>query len=64
MEQLTIQAFLEEDWVDMALLTFPESDADNWHITELEYLSDYAIEFLDRDDAFAVSANNRSLLAI
>jgi serine/threonine-protein kinase HipA len=42
----------------MALLTFPESDADNWHITELEYLSDYAIEFLDRDDAFAVSVNH------
>lgn len=58
METLTIQAHLKDEWTDIALLTFPESDNDNWLITRVEYLLDYALEFLERDDTHAVSMNN------
>ena len=58
METLTIQAYQQDEWIDIALLTFPESDNDNWQITRIEYLLDYALEFLERDDIHAVSMNN------
>ena len=47
MESLTLQALLNEAWVDIAEISFPESDNGNWRLTELDYLSDYAIEHLD-----------------
>lgn len=58
METLTVQAYLEETWVDIALITFPESDRDNWKTTKVDYLTEYALEFLDRDDSHAVSLNH------
>ena len=58
METLTLQTWLNQEWRDIALLTFPESSADNWQVTELEYLSDYVVEYLGRDDAHAVSLNH------
>ncbi|WP_413737438.1 type II toxin-antitoxin system HipA family toxin [Sodalis sp. RH21] len=58
MESLTLQAFLENQWVDIANITFPESEQNSYRITELEYLSDYAIENLSRDDNHAVSLNH------
>ncbi|WP_188016840.1 hypothetical protein [Pseudocitrobacter sp. 73] len=47
MENLTIQAFLQREWVDIAQISFPRSDENNWRITELHYQSDYAIEYLE-----------------
>lgn len=58
MESLTVQAFLANQWVDIALITFPQSERDNWRLTELEYFSEYAIEYLDADDHHAVSINH------
>lgn len=55
MENLTIQAFLQREWVDIAQISFPRSDENNWRITELHYQSDYAIEYLECDDNHAVS---------
>ncbi|WP_368541844.1 type II toxin-antitoxin system HipA family toxin [Enterobacter soli] len=57
METLTVQAYLDEQWTDVAIVTFPESDAGNWQTTRVEYLTEYAIAFLDRDDNHAVSVN-------
>lgn len=58
MEFLTLQVFLQSEWVDIAHITFPGSDLNAFHITELNYQSDYAIEYLDRDDNHAVSLNH------
>lgn len=57
MESLTIQAWLYSEWQDIAIVTFPYSDNDDWRTTEVNYLSDYAIDFLDYDDHHAVSLN-------
>jgi len=58
MEYLTLQAFLQNQWVDMAHITFPESEDNAFRITELHYDSDYAVENLGRDDNHAVSLNH------
>jgi len=58
MESLTIQAWLDSKWQDIAIVTFPYSDNDDWRTTEVNYLSDYAIDFLDNDDYHAVSLNH------
>ncbi len=58
MESLTLQALLNEAWVDIAEISFPESDNGNWRLTELDYLSDYAIEHLDADNHCAASINH------
>lgn len=58
MEQLTLQAFLNNEWVDIANITFPDSEQNNYRLTELNYLFDYAIDNLDRDDNRAVSLNH------
>ena len=57
MEELTIQAFLNEKWLDIAIISFPESDLKNYRITELNYISEYALEHFDKDDIHAVSIN-------
>ncbi len=58
MEQLTLQAFLNNQWCDIALITFPESEHGRYQLTELDYQSDYAIDHLNRDDNYAVSLNH------
>lgn len=58
MEQLTVQAFLNNQWCDVALITFPESEQSMYQLTELDYQSDYAIDHLNRDDNYAVSLNH------
>ena len=57
MEQLTVQAYLDEQWRDMATLTFPAAEAGDWRLTEIHYLTDYAVEFLDSDECHAASIN-------
>lgn len=57
MEQLTVQAYLNEQWEDIATLIFPASDRNDWQTTEIHYLTDYSIEYLEMDDCRAVSIN-------
>lgn len=58
MDNLTIQAFINDEWSDIALISFPKSNQGNYKVTELEYLSDYALEHLAKDDFHAVSLNH------
>ncbi|MCI4236731.1 type II toxin-antitoxin system HipA family toxin [Dickeya dianthicola] len=57
MERLTVQAFIDNAWQDIAELGFPESDQDNYLLTRLDYASDYGIDYMDCDDHHAVSVN-------
>lgn len=58
METLTVQAFLDEVWLDIAIIKFPECESGDWHTLQIDYLTDYAIAFIERDDYHAVSLNH------
>ncbi|MGC6387011.1 type II toxin-antitoxin system HipA family toxin [Ewingella sp. S1.OA.A_B6] len=58
MQDLTLQAFLSNEWADIARITFPESEQNDYRVTELDYQSEYAIDNLDLDDNHAVSLNH------
>ena len=58
METLTVQAYLNETWTDIALIKYPGSEKNDWNTTQLDYLTEYAINFLDYDDFHAVSVNH------
>ncbi|HGF7191676.1 TPA: type II toxin-antitoxin system HipA family toxin, partial [Vibrio cholerae] len=44
MEELTVQAFIRGEWIDIGIISFPKSSQHNFRVTELNYLSDYALE--------------------
>lgn len=48
---------LDGQWTDIASITFPDSDQGKYTKVTLDYLTDYAIEFLNRDDNHAASLN-------
>ncbi|SJN53590.1 hypothetical protein VR7878_00396 [Vibrio ruber DSM 16370] len=58
MEELTVQAFIRGEWIDIGIISFPKSSQHNFRVTELNYLSDYALEHHDKDDFHAVSLNH------
>ncbi|QIR16213.1 type II toxin-antitoxin system HipA family toxin [Shewanella aestuarii] len=58
MEHLTIQAFINGEWRDIAQLSFPESEQGNYRLTSLDYEQDYAVAELGKDDIHAVSINH------
>jgi serine/threonine-protein kinase HipA len=58
METLTLQAFLNNQWIDVANIVFPDAEQQSYKITELHYHTDFAIDYLDRDDNHAVSINH------
>jgi len=58
MEELTLQAFIKSEWFDVAIISFPKSVKHNFRVSELNYLSDYALEHYDKDDFHAVSINH------
>ncbi|MEQ5237669.1 type II toxin-antitoxin system HipA family toxin [Proteus terrae] len=66
MEKITLQAFLNQEWVDIAIINFPKYDRMlyankydiTYPITELEYETSYSIEHLYQDDQHAVSINH------
>lgn len=62
MERLTLQAYIQHQWQDVAVLTFPLSDKKQYRTVELDYLRDYALEHLEQDDHHAVSLNFPVLL--
>ena len=57
MEQLTIQAYINGQWSDIAQLSFPQSEQGNYRLTSLDYEQAYALAELDKDDLHAVSLN-------
>ncbi|MGX5109879.1 HipA domain-containing protein [Enterobacter cloacae] len=48
METLTVQAYLNETWTDIALIKYPGSDKNDWNTTQLDYLTEYAINLLQK----------------
>ncbi|WP_019672500.1 hypothetical protein [Psychrobacter lutiphocae] len=52
-QPLTIQAYLDNQWLDIAKITFDDSK----HITSFAYLSDYALEHFLADNYFSTSIN-------
>lgn len=58
MDQLTIQAYINGQWSDIAQLSFPESEQGNYRLTSLDYEQAYALAELDKDDLHAVSLNH------
>lgn len=40
METLTVQAFLNAEWQDIALIKFPGSEQGDWFTTQIDYLTD------------------------
>lgn len=58
MEQLTIQAYIDGQWSDIAQLSFPKSEQGNYRLTSLDYEQAYALAELDKDDLHAVSLNH------
>ncbi|MEL4273929.1 type II toxin-antitoxin system HipA family toxin [Shewanella xiamenensis] len=58
MEQLTIQAYIDGQWSDIAQLSFPQSEQGNYRLTSLDYEQAYALAELDKDDLHAVSLNH------
>lgn len=57
MEELNIQAFIKGEWLDIAVISFPKSEQNNFRVTELNYLGNYALEHHEKDDLHAVSMN-------
>jgi len=58
MDYLTLQAFMNNCWVEVAKISFPGSDQGSYTITELDYESEYALDFMGRDDIHAASLNH------
>ena len=58
MNSLTIQAYLQSQWQDIAELTFTERTGQNEPDVQVQYKTDYAIEHLEQDDHHAVSLNH------
>lgn len=58
MEEITVQSFIKGEWIDIGTLSFPQSFQHNFQVTELNYLSNYALEHYDKDDFHAVSLNH------
>jgi len=58
MNSLTIQAYLQSQWQDIAVLTFTARNGQNELDVQVQYKTDYAIEHLEQDDHHAVSLNH------
>ncbi|WP_286146053.1 phosphatidylinositol kinase [Shigella sp. FC1967] len=66
MEKITLQAFIAQEWKDIAIIHFPEHDRAlyaskydiTYPITELEYETNYSVDYLYQDDNYAVSINH------
>jgi len=57
MERLTLQAFIRQQWIDIADIIFPEAEEGNYSITEIHYKQTHAVENLFLDDNLAASIN-------
>ncbi|MGB5446542.1 MAG: HipA domain-containing protein [Psychromonas sp.] len=57
MDKLTIQAFFDACWHDIAEISFPVKGGASYTVTRLEYFFDYAITQMGKSDHRAVSIN-------
>lgn len=57
MENLTVQAYLEDRWQDIAKIVFSPKIGDN-HLIYIDYIFEYAINYIDFDDEHCVSLNH------
>lgn len=57
MQDLTLQAFVENGWCDIATLKFTPNPDSAYPNVELLYHTEYAIEHLQQDNQFSVSLN-------
>lgn len=58
LNELTVQAFIDNSWKDIAKVTFPKNADYTYDATEVEYEFDHAIHNLSADDHHAVSINH------
>lgn len=58
LNELTVQAFIDNSWKDIAKITFPKNTDYTYDATEVDYEFDYAIDNLSTDDHHAVSINH------
>ncbi|WP_350431908.1 HipA domain-containing protein [Shewanella sp. H8] len=58
LNELTVQAFIDNSWKDIAKITFPKNADYTYGATEVDYESSYAIDNLSADDHHAVSINH------
>jgi len=58
LNELTVQAFIDNSWKDIAKILFPQNTDYTFNTTEIHYESDYAIQNLFADDHHAVSINH------
>lgn len=57
MFSLTLQSFVDGHWQDGAQLDFPNGEDGDFRTTQLTYLTEYAVDWLDLDDHHSVSIN-------
>ena len=58
LNELTIQAYIDNSWKDIAKITFPKNADYTYDATEINYEFDHAIHHLSADDHHAVSINH------
>ncbi len=58
LNELTVQAFIDNSWKDIAKITFPNNADYTFDATEVDYELDYIIANLSADDHHAVSINH------
>ncbi len=58
LNELTVQAFIDNSWKDIATITFPNNADYTFDATEVDYELDYIIANLSADDHHAVSINH------
>lgn len=57
METITIQAFIDNEWIDIAEISFPPEGGNTYQVTKLDYDFSYAAMHYEKDDQHAVSVN-------
>ncbi|PJG85663.1 type II toxin-antitoxin system HipA family toxin [Conservatibacter flavescens] len=57
MQQLTIQAFIQQQWQDIAILFFPEIDQGNYSKMKVNYVAKHIERYFLEDNACALSLN-------
>lgn len=58
LNELTVEAFIDNSWKNIAKITFPKNADYTFDTTEIHYESDYVIQNLFVDNHHAVSINH------
>ncbi|WP_299018772.1 HipA domain-containing protein [uncultured Photobacterium sp.] len=57
MEEVVVQAFLHNEWIDIATITLPNSSEGDFTTTTIEYTTEHALTFFEADNNHAASIN-------